>query len=311
MLDKLFSLIGWTNGQIISFKRCIDLLQMIAAGGIPFKKIISVILAAAELFGMATFKIPISPAGDELDLMGYELVVCDEFDGVEIDTDTWYFRSLGSGNAGCGFNCESQAKLENGNLIITAEYLDSQQGKYGEGWYSASVALNQWYCKGYFEIRCICNKGEGFWSTFWMQSSHSYDTQSNGGIGGAEIDILENSTFDLPFKKFKNCITQTVYCNGYDDNDETIDKCQFRAAGDDIYNKYNTYGVMWTDEEYIFYINGKETVRTSFGKGVSEVLENLILGLEIPNELPNYIANDHNYKTQMIVDYVKVYQKAG
>ncbi|MBQ7595918.1 MAG: glycoside hydrolase family 16 protein [Clostridia bacterium] len=309
-MDKLFNLLGWTNAQVISMNRCFEMIQMIFAGKIPVKRIISALLAAAELFGMATFKIPIKAVGEELDLTGYEIVMCDEFDGDEIDTDTWYFRSLGSGNSGCGFNCKSQAKLENGNLILTAEYLDAEHGKYGEGWYSAVVALNQWYCKGYFEIRCICNKGEGFWSTFWLQSGHSYDSQSNGGIGGAEIDILENATFNLPFKRFKNCITQTVYCNGWDDDDENIDKCQFRAAGDDIYNKYNTYGVKWTDDEYIFYINGKETARTSFGKGVSEVLENLIVGLEIPNELPQDIADNHDYKTQMTVDYVKVYQKA-
>ncbi len=308
-MNKIFSALGWTNGQAVCFDRAAELLRNAFGGKITLKGFIATLLVAAELLGMAVFRIPVYPRGEELDLTGYELIMSDDFDGEDIDTDTWYFRSLGSGNSGCGFNCESQAKLRDGNLILTAEYLDAEKGKYGEGWYSAVLALNQWYCKGYFEIRCICNKGEGFWSTFWLQSSHSYDLQSNGGIGGAEIDILENSTFRSPFKKFKNCITQTVYCNGYDD-DENIDKCQIRVAGDDIYNRYNTYGVKWTDDEYIFYVNGRETLRTSFGKGVSEVLENLIVGLEIPNELPKNIAANKDYKTQMIVDYVKVYQPA-
>ncbi|MCR4615687.1 MAG: glycoside hydrolase family 16 protein [Clostridiales bacterium] len=307
---NLFSNFGWSNGQRFCFEIGINSLKDLFSGKVSLKKIIATLLVISEIMGMAIFKLPIYPRGEELDLTGYELVVCDEFNGDKVDTDTWFFRSLGSGNSGCGFNCESQAKVEDGNLILTAEYLDAEKGKYGEGWYSAVIALNQWYCKGYFEIRCICNKGEGFWSTFWLQSGHSYDLQSNGGIGGAEIDILENSTFDFPLKKFRNCITQTVYCNGYDDNDENIDKCQVRAAGDDIYNKFNTYGVKWTDDEYIFYINGKETFRTSFGKGVSQVPENLIVGLEIPNILPKDIAANKDYKTQMTVDYVKVYQLA-
>ena len=51
-----------------------------------------------------------------------------------------------------------------------------------------------------------------------------------------------------------------------------------------------------------------ETVRTSFGLGVSQVLENLIVSLEIPENLPKKITDNPDYKTQMIVDYVRVYQ---
>ena len=80
------------------------------------------------------------------------------------------------------------------------------------------------------------------------------------------------------------------------------------SVGNDIYNTYNTYGVLWTDDEYVFFVNGVETARTSFGLGVSEVPENLIVSLEIPQELPAHIANDPAYRTEMIVDYVRVYQ---
>ena len=103
-------------------------------------------------------------------------------------------------------------------------------------------------------------------------------------------------------------MTQTVYCNGSDDDEENIDKCQFGTLGKNIYDDYNTYGVLWNDDEYIFYINGKETYRTSFGLGVSEAPENLIVSLELPEEMPERIASDHSFKTQMVVDWVKVYQ---
>lgn len=306
MLEKLFSLFGWTNAQKESFYLSLNAAKKLFGGKHTATRFFALLLAAVELFGAAVFKAPVHPRGETLDLTGYELVMEDEFDGDTLNTDVWYHRGVGPRRF--GFNAASQAAVSDGNLILTGEYRDAQTGEYGAGWYTGAIALRQWYCKGYFEIRCICNKDDGFWSAFWMQSNHSYDLESKGGIGGAEIDIFEASDYDAILPSNHNSVTQTVYCNGSDDDDENLDKCQFAAIGDDIYNKYNTYGLKWTDDEYIFYINGVETVRTSFGLGVSEVLENLIVSLEIPENLPKKITDNPDYKTQMIVDYVRVYQ---
>lgn len=308
MPEKLFRLFGWTNAQQQRFYHWLEMLRTVFSGKQSAKRLLAGLLAAAELFCAAVFKAPVRPYGETLDLTGYTLVLDEEFDGDALDTDVWFYRSLGSGNAGCGFNAESQVHLQDGKMILTGEYLDADHGAYGPGWYSAAVALKEWHCKGYYEIRCICNRDKGFWSAFWLQSSHSYDTESRGGVGGAEIDILEATDFDAALPSRHNSITQTVYCNGTDADDEKIDKCQFSVVGDDIYNQYNTYGVLWTDDEYIFFVNGVESARTSFGLGVSEVPENLIVSLEIPQELPAKIANDPAYRTEMIVDYVRVYQ---
>lgn len=311
MLEKLFRLFGWTNAQKERFFDWLDMLRAVFSGKLSAKRALAGLLACCELFGAAVFKTPVHPYGETLDLTGYSLVLNEDFTADTLDTDTWYYRSLGFGNAGVGFNAESQVRLQDGKMILTAEYLDEQQGAYGAGWYSAAVALKKWYCKGYFEICCTCNKGGGFWSAFWLQSSHSYDAESSGGIGGAEIDILEATDFGAILPSRHNSLTQTVYCNGFDEDDDKIDKCQFDVVGNDIYNRPNTYGVMWTDDEYIFYVNGVETARTSFGLGVSEAPENLIVSLEIPNELPAKIAKNTAYKTEMIVDYVRVYQLEG
>lgn len=306
MLERLFRFLGWTNGQKESFSLWLGALRRLFGGKVPARRFLAGLLAATELFCAAAFKTPVHPAGEPLDLDGYALVLFDDFNADTLDTNVWYHRGVGPRRL--GFNAESQVRLHNGNLILTGEYLDADKGAFGAGWYTGAIALRQWYCKGYFEIRCICNKDEGFWSAFWMQSNHSYDAQSKGGVGGAEIDIFEAGNYNAKLPNRRNSVTQTVYCNGSDNDDENIDKCQFRAVGKDIFNTYNTYGVKWTDDEYIFYINGVETVRTSFGLGVSEVLENLIVSLELPDELPSEISSNPNYKTQMIVDWVKIYQ---
>lgn len=269
------------------------------------KKIIASILAIIELFGLTLLDLPTTPRGQELDLTGYSLVFEDEFSGTELNTDVWEYR--GSGPRRGGFNSESQVKIENGNMTITGEYLTD--GNYGEGWYTGMIKLKERYCKGYFEIRCIVNSDPGYWSAFWLQADSPYTASvSKGGVGGAEIDIFESMSYDNLLGKDSVC--QTIHCAGVDGVEEGFQSERLGSFyGNNIYDEYNTYGLEWTDDEYIFYINGVETRRSSFGNGVSEVPEDVIVSLEIPGEDELAELDKGTYQTEFIVDYVKIYQK--
>ena len=268
------------------------------------KTMIASLLIVAELIGLTVFDMPIRPLGDELDLTGYSLVFEDEFDGTELNTDVWEYR--GSGPRRGGFNAESQVKLENGKMIMTGEY--QTDGMYGEGWYTAMIKLKERYCKGYFEISCILNEGSGYWSAFWLQADAPYTASiSKGGIGGAEIDIMESYN-DETHKRYES-IGQTIHCAGVGGEQEGYQSERLGYyKGNNIHQEYNTYGVMWTDEEYIFYVNGVETARSSFGDGVSEVKEDVIVSLEIPDETQLAALDKDTYHTEYIVDYVRIYQ---
>lgn len=308
MLNSIYSLLGWTYGQINSFEQFLATIKKLLTFEIPFKRIGAGLLAVVELFFSACFKTPVHPLGEELDLTGYSIVFDDEFDGTELNTDVWYHRGVGSRRG--GFNADSQAVVKDGNLVITGEYLEN--GKYGAGWYTGAVALKEHYTRGYFEIRCICNKDKGFWSAFWLQATGApYDHyRSNGGIDAAEIDIFEAMSADEKTESMRNTIDSTIHCNGVDDDIEHIDSQKVCKVymGNDIYSEYNTYGLKWTEDEYIFYVNGIETGRSSFGKGVCVTPEEVIASLEIPENLPESITSNKDYKTQMIIDYVKIYQ---
>ena len=273
-------------------------------GGLSPKKMLAVLVAIWEMFGCVLLDHPLTPAGPKLDLTGYELVFCDQFDGDTLDTDAWRYRASGARRG--GFNGQNAVRVENGNLVITASYLED--GEYGAGWYTGMIALNKLYKNGYFEIRCICNPGGGFWSAFWIQAKHPYDHElSKGGVGGAELDIFEAMEGTEKNEKLRNSVTQTIHCNGGDDDPENLDsRVLGQFTGNDIYNVYNTYGLEWTEDEYIFYVNGVETARSSFSLGVSEVEEEVIVSLEMPNEID--FAED--YSTEFVVDYVKIWQKA-
>lgn len=269
------------------------------------KKIIASFLAIIELFGLVILDTPTTPRGEELNLKGYSLVFEDEFNGTELDTEVWEYR--GSGPRRGGFNAESQVDVGGGKMTITGEYLTD--GEYGEGWYTGMIKLKDRYCKGYFEIRCMVNEDPGFWSAFWIQADAPYTASvSKGGVGGAEIDIMESS--DTANEGDIGSVTQTIHCAGVDGVEEGFQSERLGAFyGDNIYNKYNTYGLEWTDDEYIFYINGVETRRSSFGNGVSEVLEDVIVSLEIPEESKLANLDKETYKTEYVIDYVRIYQK--
>ncbi len=262
-------------------------------------------MAILEFLGLVILDTPVTPRGDELDLTGYSLVFEDEFEGDELNTEVWKHRSVGARRG--GYNAESQVEVKDGNMIMTAEYLTD--GTYGEGWYASMISLREKYCKGYFEIRCKVNADPGFWSAFWLQSSAPYTASvSKGGVGGAEIDIFE-SLNPTDFKS-KNAVSQTIHCAGVDGVEEGFQSNMLGAFyGNDIYDEYNTYGLEWTDTEYIFYINGVETRRTSFGNGVSEVPEEVIVSLEIPDAEKLSGLDKDTYKSEYIVDYVRIYQK--
>lgn len=304
-MDKIMDALHFAFRQKDAIYRIIDLIKGFSLKGFSFKKLISGLVIIAQLLGAAILDKPITPYGDKLDLTGYELVFCDEFEGDSLDLNVWEHRSVGARR--CGFNSSSQVEVRDGTLILTGEYLED--GEFGAGWYAAMVHLKERYTRGYFEIKCKVNKGTGFWSAFWLQSPNAYSHErSMGGVGGAEIDIFESMTLDKKPGTDNAAITTTVHCNGGDDDAENIDsRLLGRYRGNDICNEYNTYGLKWTEDEYIFYVNGVESTRTSFSKGVSTTPEEVLVSLEIPDAMDN--AKD--FRTQMIVDSVSIYQLAG
>ena len=274
--------------------------------GFSFRGFFAGIVAIIELFGMLLFGTPTTPRGQELNLEGYELVFCDEFEADTLDTELWFHR--GEGSQGAGKYSSEQVSFADGNMIITGEY--NEDGKYGAGWYGAEVGTVNKYKHGYFEIRCICNKDPYFWSAFWIQADHPYDAEySKGGVGGAEIDIFESMSHN---STYSNSVTSTVHCAGVDGIQEGIQSANLGTfKANNIYEEYNTYGLEWTEDEYIFYINGVETVRTDFGNGVSQVEEMPIISLVVPSSDKFDLMDKETYNTQFKIDYVKIYQKEG
>ena len=236
--------------------------------------------------------------GEEVNLEGYELVFFDDFEGNALDLTKWEYRATGERRG--GFNHPDQVRVENGQLILSGEYTERE---FGEGWYSGMIRLREMYTYGYFEIQCKTNDERDFWSAFWLTRGGVYEHDvSQGGIYGAEVDIFEAfNKRGLP----KNIVTSFIHCNGVDDDPDNMDsKLVTVSYIPRLGEKYMTFGVLWTENEYIFYINGKETGRSSFGLGTSTMPLEVIVSLEMPDE----IKLSKDTVAEYLVDYVKIYQ---
>ena len=246
-----------------------------------------------------------------LDLSDYELTFSDEFDGDALDTAKWGAHGRFGMRKG-GYWTADQARVEDGNLIISTQY--KADGEFGPGWYTCGLdtsrSFNQAY--GYFECRCILPKGQGLWSAFWMINPN-VGKVSDDATQGAELDIMESPFWHLGGRRSWK-ITQNIHYSGYD-LETKYKNVGILALDNDPYENYNTYGLLWTPEEYVFYINGREVGRADFG-GISTQPEYMILSCEVDggDGVPtfgwsgNIEKNDKaTFCAEYKVDYVRAY----
>lgn len=278
-----------------------DLLKGGGARGIA-----ATFMMIIQMFNMIVTGASVDPWGPKLDLTGYELVFEDEFEGDSLNMDLWY--ASGDGASRAGYSSINQVSVADGALKMKGEYLTD--GVYGEGWYGASIGLKETFAKGYFECRMICADSNSFWSAFWINGVKSAinPETSKGGIESVEIDIMESLSHSKEGKH--NSVEHAMHLAGAYGSTEGYQSRNLGAFnGNNIYNEYNTYGMMWTDEEYIFYVNGVETVRTDFGDGICVNPEIVLLSLCVP-VASKFEGKSTDETCEMLVDYVRIYQIA-
>ncbi len=278
-----------------------------------FKKIFAYLGSLITLLCVA-LDIPCYPMGSELDMSKFDETptFVDDFD-TELDRNVWsghyQYGRTSEARKGSYWN-QYLAETKDGNLVIPVVYLEEGMGGKGAGWYTAGIdtdsdSPNGFSQKfGYFECRCILPKGADIWSAFWLMNEGVYNADGSGK-DGTEIDIFESDCYG---KLLNNSVTSNLHFDGYNDAHQKLGATRFLLKNNP-YEEYNTYGLEWNENEYIFYINGVETFRTDFG-GVSQNEEYLILSVEMRGEngIPSERENAPADSAQFVVDYIKVYQ---
>ncbi len=225
----------------------------------------------------------------------YRLIWQDEFNGTELDLDKWSYRYLGPRRG--GINAEDAIVLNGKGFleIVTSEVGD----EFHTGMIGTQDKFEARY--GYWETRVRLQEEPGHWFAFWLQSPDMRPTETPGDPAtmGAEIDVVEYPAI------WFNDVLQTVIWGGYGHGSSASQRTTIPGLNDG----FHTFGVEWTEDEYIFYVNDRETWRTS--QGLSHRPQYVILSLEVAENPEGWVGDvaDGEFPDRVVVDYVRVYQK--
>ncbi len=217
----------------------------------------------------------------------WKLAWSDEFDGTKIDTSKW--EILGDWKRRNGYWVKEDSYLDGeGNLIIRTK-------KNGNRYTSGAVRTRKRFEHkfGYWVCRCKFPEQQGHWPAFWLHIG-SVNKIGNEGKDGTEIDIMEK-----PWLEDK--ITQNLHWDGYGKEHKHAGK---ESTIPSLSDGFHIFALHWKPDEYVFYVDGTETWRTSAG-GVSQVPEYIKLTEEIGKwggDITKAILPDY-----FVVDYVRVY----
>ena len=234
---------------------------------------------------------------------GWTFVWSDEFDGTTIDPKNWVFDKGGSGwgNAELEYYTDrtENARIENGMLVIEA-----RQEKY-EGLPYTSARLNsrklQEFQYGHIEARLKLPSGQGIWPAFWMLGGNA-----SWPMGG-EIDIMEF------IGKTPDTVYQTLHGPGYSGAKGIGSHIVLTA--DTLKNDYHVFAVDWAPDEIQWFVDGQEVFTVTPDKipaGSKWVFDHplyIILNVAVGGGWPGYPDETTVFPQQMLVDYVRVYQK--
>jgi len=233
---------------------------------------------------------PLKPA-DFINLM--TPVFSDDFNGTIIDASKWSYRADGSVRGYATVSGSKTISVDGrGNLVV--QTIKDTDGKYYVGQLSTDGKFSQKY--GYFECRAKMQKSLGTHSSFWLQTNTMGSQADNALAVGAEVDIFEY------LKPNPNATYHTVHWGGYG----TTHKSESKIVPSETINdgNFHTFGLLWNNVEYVFFVDGTEVFRTS--KGLSGIAEYMILSTELTGFGGDYTKGV--YPDEVVFDYVKTYQ---
>lgn len=252
------------------------------------------------------------PAPTFLRYDDYTLVWSDEFEGpADARPDPTKWAPLHPGPRRDAINVEDAARLDgNGHLRITTtrhprtstQPASPKSGQaadefdYHTGMISTRGKFEPTY--GYFECRYQAQTQPGHWSAFWLQSPTMGKELGDPAKSGVEIDVIEY----LATPKYRDRAQHTIHWDGYGKEHKSHHQ-EITIPG--LGEGFHTFGLEWTPDEYIYYVDGQVTGRMR--QAVSQRSEYLILSVEV-GKWADSIA-DATLPDSMIVDYVRVWQR--
>ena len=241
----------------------------------------------------------------------WNLVWWDEFEGDgPVDPDKWdqpeYIRRNNNDGPDGWWLKEDSYHDGEGNLVIRARLIDNLNSDddpydYATGAIRSIGRFEQRY--GKFEVRCRMPSLPGWWVAFWLMSPSVF-IEDGSGEDGTEIDIMEGFGWN-------DVIHHNLHWDGYGDAHRSAG---FNQPIEGIREGFHTFTLEWSATEYIFFVDGEETYRSSAG-GVSKVPAYVKITGELSTQagmMSEWWANEAipgYFPDYFIIDYVRVWSK--
>ena len=243
----------------------------------------------------------------------YQLVWSDEFNGADgsaPDAGKWAIQTGGNGWGNDELEYYTarpqNVQVSGGNLVVTAvkeDYTgpDGVLRHYTSARLQTKGLFSQQY--GRFEASIKIPKGQGMWPAFWMLGS---DIDTNPWPACGEIDIMEN------IGKEPAIVHGSLHGPGYAPGNVTA---QYTLPTGALGDGFHLYAVEWEAQQVRFYIDSTlyATFTPSNLPSGSPWEFNkpffILLNLAVGGDWPGNPDATTQFPQQMLVDYVRVYQK--
>lgn len=228
----------------------------------------------------------------------YRLVWRDEFDGAALDPDKWSHRGLGPRRD--AVNVVDAVTVADGALRITTSRVAGEAGRltYHTGMIATADKFQPTF--GYFEVRMRMPAEIGHWGAFWLMTPTIGKPVGDPAAAGTEIDVIE---YHRNGRGGGNNVNHALHWDGY--AKDVHKSAAQHLPSVDLHDDWHVFALEWTPAEYVFFVDGRETWRTT--TAVSHRSEYLILSVEV-GTWAGEIAKA-NLPDSLLVDYVRVWQR--
>lgn len=238
----------------------------------------------------------------------YELVWADEFNaaaGTLPDPTNWgYDIGTDWGNAQLEWTTDCAENVShdgNGHLVITAR----RESFNGQDYTSARIttAGKRQFRYGRIEARIKQPIGQGLWPAFWLLGANI------GTVGwpqSGEIDVME-------FRGQEPLISHgSLHGPGYSGGNAITRR--YVSPGVGLHEEFHVYRVDWSPGEIRFFVDDSlyHLVKKGDQRGewVFDHEFYLILNIAVGGGFVGPVGGDTQFPQQMLVDWVRVYQRA-
>lgn len=226
--------------------------------------------------------LPSTPAGRR-----WVLTWHDEFDGRTLDETKWDVPPDAPRRD--GWWMRKAISLDGRGHLVMSTFKDGD--RYVDGCVRTQGKFEHAF--GYYVARIRLQHEVGHWPAFWLMGKTVMNI-GDDGRDGSEIDIMEKPWLD-------GRLNHAIHWDGYGPRHKAEAR-QVEALGS--MEGWHTYSLLWTEKEYVFYVDGVETWRTKAGGVCRQPLF-----IKLSDEIGPWGGDikKANLPDEFLVDYVRVY----